>query len=170
MLDLSDNYDAYENDIKFQNYEISSVPSESFQRQRPPFFPVPDINVPPISKYPPDFDSAPGFNFPGGAFNPPGLPKSPPPNYIPSKNSVGVQSFSSSGDGIGTKAVSADSVFFCRYKFTYIWERNGRRYWAFLLNVDRRSVSGFRWLGSNWVYFGVNLRSIDAFVCYRSTF
>ena len=168
MLDLND--DPYEDDIEFENYEILSVPFESFQRQRPPSFPIPGGNVPPISNYPPDFDSPPGFNFPGGVFNPPGLPKSPPPNYIPNKNSAGVQSFGPSGGGIETKAVSSNSIRFCRYKFTYIWERNGRNYWAFLLNVDSRSVSGFRWRGRNWVYFGIDLRRIDAFVCYRSAF
>lgn len=45
---------------------------------------------------------------------------------------------------------------------------NGRSYWTFLLNVDRYSVSGFRWLGRNWVYFGLDLRRIDSFICYRS--
>ncbi len=170
MLDIND--DAYEDDLYFENYETSSILCESFQRQRPPFLPIPGGNIPPINNYPPVFDvnSPPGFNFPGGAFNPPGLTKSPPPNYIPNKNSAGVQSLSSIEDGIETKAVSSNSIRFCIYKFTYIWERNGRNYWAFLLNVDRHSVSGFRWHGKNWVYWGIDLRRIDSFICYRSTF
>lgn len=175
MFNNDDN--TYEDDMKFENFEFSSVPYESFQRQRPrpPFFPTGsgDVNIPPIEDiYPPNLDSdfgSPGFNFPGGGFNPPGVPKSPPPNYIPSKNDSGVQSFSSSGGGgYGVKAVSPNSIRFCLYKYTYIWEKNGRNYWAFLLNVDRRTVSGFRWFRRNWVYFGVDLRRIDSFVCYRS--
>ena len=168
MLNLND--DAYEDEMEFQNYEIPSIHYESFQRQRPPFLPMPGGNIPPTDNFPPDFESPPGFNFPGGSFTPPGMPKSPPPNYIPSKSAAGVQGFGPSGGGIGTTAVSANSIRFCLYKYTYIWERNGRNYWAFLLNVDRRSVSGFRWFRRRWVYFGVDLRRIDSFVCYRSTF
>lgn len=156
--------DTYENESEFPNYEFSAIPYESFQRQRPPFFPnIPGGNIPPTGNFPP------GFNFPGGGFNPPGMPKSPPPNYIPSKKDKGVESFGPGGGGIGTKAVSANSIRICLFKFTYIWEVNGRSYWAFLFNVDRVSLSGFRWLGRNWVYFGINLRRIDSFLCYRST-
>jgi hypothetical protein len=168
MLNIND--DGHKDRMEFENYEISSMPYESFQRQRPPYLPTSGDNIPPIDNFPPDSDSSPSFNFPGGSFNPPGMPKSPPPNYIPSKSSAGVQGFGPSGGGIGTTAVSANSIKFCLYKYTYIWEINGRNYWAFLLNIDRRSVSGFRWFRRRWVYFGVDLRRIDSFVCYRSTF
>lgn len=167
MIDLNEN--EFENHIKFEDYESPSISYESEIRQRPPFFPIPESdNFPPIDSFPSDFDSPPGFNFPGGAFSPPGMPKSGPPNYIPNKNAPGVQSFNISGGTTSTFAVSANSIRFCLYKFTYIWQRNGQSYWAYLLNVDRRSVSGFRWTGRNWVYFGINLRRIDAFICYRS--
>lgn len=160
--------DFYEDDIEFESYGFSFIPHESSQRQRPPFSPIP--GVPPIDNYPPNLDYPPVFNYPGGDFTPPGIPKSSPPNYTPNKNSAGVQSFSSSeGGGGGVKAVSPNSIRFCLFKYTYIWEVNRRNYWAFLLNVDRRSVSGFRWTGRNWIYFGVDLRRIDSFVCYRSS-
>jgi len=168
MLNLND--DIYEDTLEFINFE-------SFERQRPPFLPMPGGNIPPKDNYPPDFNppsgedfNPPGFNFPGGGFTPPGAPKSPPPNYSPSKKDKGVQNFSQGEYGPGTKAVSPNSIRFCVFKYTYIWEINGRRYWAFLFNVDMRSVSGFRWTGRGWVYFGVDLRRIDSFVCYRSTF
>lgn len=172
MTNLNLNDYNYEDDIKFENYEFTSIPYESFQRQKPPFFQGPENdNFPPINNNPSDFNNPPGFNFPGGAFNPPGMPKSPPPNYIPSKSTAGVQKFNfGGGGGINPTAVSQNSIRFCLYKYTYIWERNGRNYWAFLLNVDRRSVSGFRWTGRYWIYFGVDLRRIDSFVCYRSEF
>lgn len=92
-----------------------------------------------------------------------------PPNFIPEKNSKGVQNLNSSGPGgIESKAVSQNSIRFCLFQFTYIWEVGGRAYWAFLLNVDRVSVSGLRWFGRNWVYFGVDLRRIDSFICFRN--
>ncbi len=172
MIDLNHNDYNCEDDLKFENYDFTSIPYESFQRQRPPFFQGPENdNFPPIGNAPSDFNNPPGFNFPGGEFNPPGMPKSPPPNYIPSKSTAGVQKFNlGGGGGINPTAVSQNSIRFCLYKYTYIWERNGRNYWAFLLNVDRRSVSGFRWTGRYWIYFGVDLRRIDSFVCYRSEF
>jgi len=167
MIDLND----YEDNIKFQNYEFPSMLYEPLQRQRPPFSQAPgNDNFPPTGNFPPEFDSQPGFDFPGGVFNPPGMPKSPPPSQIPSKNTAGVQKINLGGGGIQTTAVSSNSIRFCLYKYTYIWERNGRNYWAFLLNVDRRSVSGFRWTGRNWIYFGIDLRRIDSFVCYRCEF
>jgi len=164
---------TYEDDMNFQNYETLSIPYEPFERQRPPFPPPQSGNIPSTGNFPP------GFNYPGGGFNPPGfnspiggntqsgMPKSPPPNYIPNKNDGGVQSFNQGNYGAGTKAVSQNSIRFCLYKYTYIWEVNGRSYWAFLLNIDRVSASGFRWLGRRWVYFGVDLRKIDSFVCYN---
>ncbi|MDS0526434.1 hypothetical protein NNC19_12140 [Clostridium sp. SHJSY1] len=165
---------THEDDMDFVDFEFSPVPYESLQRE-PPFIPIPGINISPVNNYPgkkfppPDFDYPGGnFNPPGTDFTPPGMPNSPPPNYIPSKKDKGVQSFSSEKDSIGTKAVSPNSIRFCLYKFTYIWEKNGRSYWTFLFNVSRVSVSGFRWIGRNWVYFGLSLNRIDSFVCYRT--
>ena len=171
MLNL--HYDSNEDDMSFEIYQTSCTPYEPFQRQRPPFPPEYNDNVPP------QINLQPSFNYPGGGFTPPGfnyhnnnpnqpgMPKSPPPNYIPNKNDGGTQNFSQSEYTPSTKAVSQNSIRFCLYKYTYIWERNGRSYWAFLLNVDRVSVSGFRWLGRRWVYFGVDLRRIDSFTCYN---
>jgi hypothetical protein len=167
MLDKNDF--TYEDDITFQNLEFSPVSDESFERQREPF--GPGENYPPDFNSPGgfDYDNFPNFNFPGGNFTPPGMPTSPPPNYIPQKDGAGVQKMAfGEGPGIGTKAVSGSSIRFCLYKYTYIWEDSGRSYWAFLLNVSRRTVSGFRWFRRHWVYFGIDLRRIDSFVCYRS--
>ena len=161
MLNLKD--DIYDDNMEFINFE-------SFERQRPPFLPIPGGNIPPLDNYPKGGTPPPSFNYPGGGFTPPGAPKSPPPNYIPSKKDHGVQNLYQGQYGPETKAVSSNSIRFCVFKYTYIWEVNGRNYWAFLFNVDRQSVSGFRWTGRNWVYFGINLRRIDAFVCYRATF
>ena len=137
------------------------------------------LRPPPLGNLVPGFPTpgpgpapSPGgnFSFPGSQGAPPmgsNLNIGPPPNFTPSKNSSGVQKLSSSG-GPQTKAVSPGSISFCLFKFTYIWETSGRNYWAFLLNVDRRSVSGLRWFRNTWVFFGLDLRRIDSFICYRS--
>lgn len=117
----------------------------------------------------PNFPGQPPV-FPGKFPNVPGgsnLNIGPPPNFTPTKSSPGVKSFSQGGPQ--AKAVSPGSISFCLFKFTYIWERRGRNYWAFLLNVDRRSISGLRWFRNNWVFFGLDLRQIDSFVCFRNS-
>lgn len=96
----------------------------------------------------------------------PPSPLGPPPSHIPSKNEAGVQHATFSGGGGATKAVSPGSIRGCLFRFTYIWQNNGRNYWAYLTRVDRRSVSGWRWAGFRWVFFGVDLRRIDSFVCF----
>lgn len=91
-------------------------------------------------------------------------PMGPPPAYMPAKNDKNVQSL-----GYGnqqTKSVSGGSIRPCLYRYTYIWQTNGRSYWAYITRVDPRSISGWRWLGFRWVYFGVDTRRIDYFVCY----
>ncbi|GEM_PF-324124 len=92
-------------------------------------------------------------------------PPGPPPSMTPSKSGTSFQSQSSSG-GPQAKAVSPGSIRPCRFQFVYIWLRNGTSFWAWLINVDRRTASGFRWNGRRWVYFGVDLRRIDYFECY----
>ncbi|MDR3595732.1 hypothetical protein [Clostridium sp.] len=168
----NENNFTFEDDIEFEKFEFSSFPYESLERQKQPFTPPkPGGNFPPpISNFPSNpSGNQPNFNYPGGTFNPPGMPKSPPPNYTPQKNATGVQTLNAASGGAETKAVSSNSIRFCLYKYTYIWETNGRSYWTFLLNVDKRTASGFRWYRNTWVYWGVDLRRIDSFICYRSS-
>lgn len=141
------------------NFEFTLLPYEELNRQGPPFFPNPNIPFFPGSTPPPRPPNAPG------GF---GMPPGGPPNFIPSKNDKGVQNLSGQAGPGAAPLVSAGSISFCLFQFTYIWERGGRSYWAYLLNVDRRSVSGFRWLGRSWAFFGVDLRRIDSFICFRS--
>ncbi|MDU5111691.1 MAG: hypothetical protein E6248_14710 [Clostridium sp.] len=149
----------YNDDDSINNPDINDFndPSES----RIPNFP----GQPPV--FPGQFPNPPGQspNVPGGS----NLNIGPPPNFTPTKNSPGVKSLNQGTGGPQTKAVSPGSISFCLFKFTYIWERRGRNYWAYLLNVDRRSVSGLRWFRNTWVFFGLDLRQIDSFVCFRSS-
>ena len=158
-------YESQDTNSDYLNFEFNVVPYEEEYRQPPLFFPYPNIPF-----FPGNIPPTPSPNPPGN-FN---VPQGGPPNYIPSTNDKGVQTLQSSGNkksdknNPSTKAVSPGSVSFCLYKYTYIWETNGRSYWCYILNVDRRSISGFRWLGRTWVYFGVDLRRIDSFICYRT--
>lgn len=92
----------------------------------------------------------------GGAQGPggPGGPGGPPPSFTPSKS------------GPQLKAVEPGAIRFCRYRYSYIWLDNGRSFWAWLTFVGRRSVAGWRWNGRRWVYFGIDTRRIESFVCY----
>lgn len=125
-----------------EDLEFTEIASENLAFMPPPF-----------NSFQPMVPKSPGK----------GQPSGPPPNYVPLKSEKGVQSFNSS-----TKAVSPNSIKFCLYKHTYIWETSGKSYWAYLINVDKFSVSGFRWFGWNWGYFAVDLKRIDSFFCYRS--
>ncbi|WP_432402004.1 hypothetical protein [Wukongibacter sp. M2B1] len=86
---------------------------------------------------------------PGGQDGPPGRP----PSFTPEM-------------GPTLRAVDPGAIRRCRYKFTYLWLKNRQEFWAYLTFVGRRSVSGYRWTGFRWVYFGTDLRNIESFVCY----
>ncbi|OPJ55755.1 hypothetical protein [Alkalithermobacter paradoxus] len=89
-------------------------------------------------------------------------PKGPPPSFTPKKSSGSKLKL---GPGPSPMAVDPGSIRFCLYKFTYIWLRDGRGFWTFLMYVGPRSVSGFRWQRNRWVFFGTDLRNIDSFFC-----
>lgn len=87
-----------------------------------------------------------------------GPPMGPPPSAKPSKHGP--------KGGPGLKAVEPGAIRPCRFQYVYIWLDNGSNFWAWLTYVGRRSVSGYRWTGRKWVYFGIDLRRIDYFQCY----
>lgn len=80
-------------------------------------------------------------------------PNSPPPDFTPKQ--APVQTF----------AVDSGAIRGCLFRFTYIWLRRDA-FWFFPVFVGRRSISGFRWVGFRWVYFGIDLRQIQSFQCY----
>jgi hypothetical protein len=67
---------------------------------------------------------------------------------------------------VGAYAVDPGAIRRCLYRYVYIWLENGRSFWAWLTFVGRTSVAGWRWNGYRWVYFGIDLSDIEAFVCY----
>ncbi|WP_243108570.1 hypothetical protein [Clostridium rectalis] len=132
-------YDKLEETYKFQNFTCP------FQYLYGQFSPPPRPPMPP-----PRPPMPPGG---GGGGRPPGRPPSGrPPSYIPNKSP-------------GIKAVNPGSLRPCLYRFVYIWPRNGRGFWAWIVFVGRNSVSGWRWTGRRWIYFGMDLRRIESFVC-----
>lgn len=88
-------------------------------------------------------------------------PKTPPPSFTPTKPGT-----VSGPGGPSVKAVDPGAIRPCTYRFVYIWPKRGMGYWAYLTYVGRKSAAGFRWNGRRWIYFGVDLRSIDGFQCY----
>lgn len=96
----------------------------------------------------------PGVPFPGGTAQPPvGAPTTPPPAFTPTQ-----QQFQ-------TYAVDPGAIQGCLYRFTYVWLYRDS-FWFFPVFVGRRSISGFRWSGRRWVYYGVDLDSVQSFQCY----
>ena len=85
-------------------------------------------------------------------------PTSPAPNYIPEKPQKTAQ-----GAGFTSYLVEAPSMIGCRGRWVYIWPTSGGRgYWLFLIFVGQQSIAGFL---ANGMYFGLDTKYIDAFVC-----
>jgi hypothetical protein len=89
---------------------------------------------------------------------PQGQPPSAPPNFTPEEPQA--QQFGA------TPFVDQGAIKPCVFRFVYIWPRRGNGFWAWLTFVGRRSVSGFRWSGNRWRYFGMDLRDIRSFRCF----
>jgi len=89
------------------------------------------------------------------------MPSGPPPKMVPSKNQGGAKSLT----GISPMAIDSGAIVPCKYRYVYIWLTSGSSFWAWLTFVGRRSVSGYRWTGRRWVYFGTDLRRIESFIC-----
>lgn len=83
-----------------------------------------------------------------------GAPSGPPPSFVPAQSQQ-----------VGTFAVDPGSIRGCLFRYTYIWQRNRQQYWFYPTFVGRTSVSGWRWTGFNWMFFGISLREIQSFTC-----
>ncbi|MBE2975310.1 transporter [Priestia megaterium] len=106
---------------------------------------------------PPPGEGGQGFPPQGGAQP----PSSPPPAFTPTPK------LGSGGPSL--YAVDPGAIAGCLYRYTYIWPRNGRPYWFYPTFVGRRSVAGYRWTGSFWVYAGVDVNQIREFQCVKNS-
>lgn len=155
-----------ENDIG----EIEIMPSYNYGNQNPNEYrdrPVPLSNTNNILYGP---NMLPPNNVPNFGNPPKGL--GAPPDHIPSKNSSNVKSMNYSNDfssnqkhGPGGNHNNMPPIHMCLRKYTYIWQQNGRSYWAYLLSADRYQVTGWRWINWRWVYFSLDTRRIESFYC-----
>lgn len=116
---------------------------QSYQQQFPSQFP---------SQFPPFQPTPPIPQQPGGASQF-GAPTSPPPSITPKESPQ-------------LKAVDPGTISGCLFRYTYVWPVMGLPYWFYPTRIARRSISGYRWNGFMWVYYGTDLNSIRSFTCY----
>lgn len=142
-------------------------PPYEFSRQQGPGYGPPGMQGPgfgPPGQQGPPFgppgQQGPGYGPPGQQGPGYGPPSGPPPSGEPNKNQAHQM------HGAGPMAVAPGTLRACRYRYVYIWPERGRGFWAWLTFVGRRSIAGYRWMGRRWVYFGMDIRRIDSFICY----
>ena len=82
-----------------------------------------------------------------------GAPTSPPPSFVPQQQ-------------VEAYAVDPGGIARCLFSYTYVWLSGFEQLWFYPTFVGRNSVSGYRWTGYRWVYFGIDLRQIQSFTCY----
>lgn len=117
-----------------------------FGRPGPPFTPP--------GLFPPDGRGLPGPPPMPPGQGPGGAPRFPPPAFEPAEPRA------------APFALDPGAVLPCRFRFSYIWPRSGRSFWAWITFVGRRSFAGFRWTGSRWVYFAMDLRDVRSIQCF----
>lgn len=86
-------------------------------------------------------------------------PTTPPPGFIPLKSQS--QTLPMTGFGIDHTLLKA-----CMLKKTYIWFRDNMSFWVWITFIGGGHAIGWRWNGSDWVNFEIDLRRIDNFICY----
>lgn len=86
-------------------------------------------------------------------YSPDGPPMGPPPSFTPDEMPAPYR-------------VDPGTIRKCKGKYTYIWLTNGDSFWFYPTKVGKKSISGYRWIGFWWVYYGTDLRKIDSFICY----
>lgn len=75
-----------------------------------------------------------------------GPPTNPPPRTHPSKprNSYVVD---------------------CLYSYTYVWPKRGRSFWYYPISLESGAITGYRWTGREWKFFGFDPDMIDEVSC-----
>lgn len=74
------------------------------------------------------------------------MPESPPPPFVPQKPAVSY-------------------ITDCLYEYTYVWLWNGESFWFYPTRVEYGEVSGYRWNGVFWTFYGFDPRLINAVSC-----
>jgi hypothetical protein len=131
-------------------YQSQSFHPASFEERQFGQWPFPGGPMGPPSGQP---GFPPPFGSPGQGPDV-GAPTTPPPSFVPAEAQQAT-----------AFAVDPGSIRGCLFRFTYLWLRNRQQFWYFPTFVGQRSVSGYRWNGFRWVFFGVSLREIRSFTC-----
>ncbi|MEH7082493.1 hypothetical protein V7139_07120 [Neobacillus drentensis] len=136
----------YSTPYQVENYYHSIPGDRQFGGFQPPFAPPGQgpMGGPPTS--PPPFA-------PPGQGSEAGPPTSPPPSFVPQQQA-------------SAYAVDPGGIRGCLFRYTYVWLRGFEQFWFYPTHVGRNSVSGYRWTGFRWVYFGIDLRQIQSFTCF----
>lgn len=85
------------------------------------------------------------FPFPGPMRQ---QPQSAPPTFIP------------------PRPTTSNYIIDCLHQNTYVWLTNGDSFWFFPTRVEYGEVSGYRWNGSFWSFYGIDPRFIVNVACY----
>jgi len=110
----------------------------------------------------------PPFGRPDGPpFGPPSGPPSGPP-FTPSPDGPPgpPPSYEPRDPGFSPYRVDPGSIRGCIRRYTFVWLDNRTSFWYYPTYVGRRSISGYRWFGFRWFYFGIDLDRIDSFLCF----
>ena len=91
-------------------------------------------------------------------------PAGPPPPFTPAEIQVIYQPHSTSPNAYLFFDSSVIKTYMFRY--VYIWLKDGTGFWAWINYVDNVSVAGWRWNGSNWVPFKLEIRTIDLLAAF----
>ena len=75
-----------------------------------------------------------------------GPPESPPPKVKPKKprNSY---------------------IIDCQYSYTYVWPKHGKSFWFYPTSIGYGEISGYKWTGRKWTFYGFDSESIDEVAC-----
>jgi len=76
-----------------------------------------------------------------------GPPTSPPPSQVP-------------------RQAYSTYIIDCMYQYTYVWPAQGSPFWFYPTRVEYGEVSGYRWNGFDWVFYGLDPRYIARVECY----
>lgn len=151
-------YQSYEPAFYMNPYGHEAyMPIEWDQRQFGGGGPLGPPGPPPgIPGSPPPFgppSSQPPFGPPGQGPSA-GPPTSPPPSFVPMQTQQ-----------VQTLAIDPGSIRRCLFRYTYVWMRGRQQFWFYPIFLGRRSISGWRWTGFRWVFYGTSLRQIQSFTC-----
>ncbi|THE13659.1 hypothetical protein E1I69_07025 [Bacillus timonensis] len=148
-------YSDYDYYNEYERQMGSFMPPFGGGSMMPPFGPPSQGpgGVPPFGPPSQGPGGGPPFGTPGQGQGV-GAPTAPPPSFVP-QQSQQAQAF----------AVDPGSIRGCLFRYTYVWLKGREQFWFYPTFVGRRSVSGYRWTGFRWIYFGISLRQIQSFTC-----